>query len=416
MQEWPTTWNSHNEQPLKLLEETVRENTLRLRNHPSLVIYTGGNESTLPFGPAIDMMGRLNIELDGTRSFHRGQPRGGSTNDYAEIGGTGIDRAFTMQATFYGEVGFSLSYPNYESVQRFLPAGDQNVWPAPSDSVLVYKTRVINSLPDWNQMLQASQYFTAGNTMERFIIGTQLAQAVGVRHILERARTRWPECTGALYFKFNEIAPTAERTTVDWYGAPKIPYYFIQSSMAPLLAVMLFPKATTYGEPLTLPVFLLDDANTLDGASWEVIVRAYGSELTPIKISRFDGSGSINSVAKLGICTLTAEQTKTTPLLVVTDVKRNGALAKRNYYFTNFEPVKDCLFNLPKTRLGTRVGDGEVVVKNDGKLPAVGVSVSRPGHLDTFATEESYFWLEPGEAKNIAVSTTNGVVVEAWNI
>jgi len=414
MQEWPTTGNSHNEQPLKLLEETVRENTLRLRNHPSLVVYTGGNESDLPFGPAIDMMGRLNIELDGTRAFHRGEPRGGSDHDYAEISG-GIDRAFTMQSIFYGEVGFSYSYPNYESVQRFLPTSEQNLWPAPSDGTLAYKTRVINSTSDWNQMLQAAQSFTAGRTMERFIIGTQLAQAVAVRHILERARTRWPECTGALYFKFNEFAPTAERTTVDWYGAPKIPYYLIQDSFAPLLAVTLFPRATTYGKPLVLPVFLLDDANALDRAAWEVNVRAYGSDLRPIKGSRFMGTGSIERMAKLGEFTLTAGQTRTTPLFIVTEVKKNGVLAKRNYYFTNFAPVKDCLFDLPRTKVSLKLADGGVLVTNEGPLPAVGVQVSRPGHLDTFFVEDSYFWLEAGESKHIEVSTTDGVAAEAWN-
>jgi beta-mannosidase len=414
MQEWPTTWNSHNEQPFKLLEETVRENTVRLRNHPSLVMYTGGNESTLPFGPAIDMMGRLNVELDGTRAFHRGEPRGGATHDYTE--GRGLDEAFTTQAMFYGEVGYSFSYPNYESVERLLPADEENLWPAPSDGVLAYKTRVINSSDDWNQMLRDAQYFTAGQTMERFIVGTQLAQAVGVRHILERARTRWPECTGALYFKFNEIAPTAERTTVDWYGSPKIPYYLVQDSLAPLLAVTLFPKATTHGEPLALPVFLLDDANALEGAKWEVTLRVYGADLKPIKNSRFAGSGSIKRLAKLGELTLTAEQTKTAPLLVVTDVKRNGKLAKRNYYFTNFAPIKDCLFDLPKTTVSVQRGDRQLIVRNEGKLPAVGVNASRPGHGDTFFAEENYFWLNPGEAKNLVVSTTEGVVVQGWNL
>jgi len=413
MQEWPTSANSHNEQPLKLLEETVHENTLCLRNHPSLVIYTGGNESTLPFGPAIDMMGRLNTELDGTRAFHRSQPHGGSDNDYGER--FGLDYAFQMKALFYGEVGFSYSYPNYESMQKLLPAGDKNLWPAPADGVFAYKTRVISSASDWKQMLQDSQYFTSGRTMRDFIIGTQLAQAVGTRHILERARTRWPDCTGALYFKFNEIAPTAERTSVDWFGSPKIPYYLIQDSFAPLLAVAVFSKATTHGEPLSLPIFLLDDADALRGNAWEVVVKAYNAKLRLIKSSKFTGRGSIKQVAQLGEFTLNAEQTKTAPLLVVTEVRRNRELAKRNYYFTNFALVKDCLFDLPKTTVGLRADGGRVIVSNDGELPAIGVHISYPGSTETFFAAENYFWLEPGEIKNVTVSTTEGVRVGAWN-
>ena len=61
MQEWPTAWNSHNTQPYAMLQETVERNTKRLRNHPSLIMWGAGNESDKPFGPAIDMMGALNL-------------------------------------------------------------------------------------------------------------------------------------------------------------------------------------------------------------------------------------------------------------------------------------------------------------------------------------------------------------------
>ena len=414
MQEWPTTGNAHKQQPLGLFEATVRENTLRLRNHPSLAIYSGANESTSPFSPVIDMMGRLSIELDGTRPFHRTQPRGGSTNDYAENIG-GLDQAFSMESVFYGEVGYSYSYPNYESMRKLLPVSEQDLWPAPADGAFVYKTRVINSQSDWSQMVQASRLFTNGATMERFIVGTQLAQAVGVRHILERARTRWPECTGALYFKFNEVAPTAERTAVDWYGVPKIPYYFIQRSLKPLVAVAVFPKSVIYGEPLSLPLHLLDDSGSLRGAQWRVTIRAYDSALKLIKLSHYSGSGSPEASTRLGEFTLAPEQTRTAPLLVVTDVLRDSELGQRNYYFINFSIVSDCLFNLPRTQIAMETGHGEIIVRNKGELPAVGVNVSRPGHQDMFTASESYFWLDPGESRSIAVDTIDGAAVEAWN-
>ena len=122
IQEWPTAWNSHLEQPYPALEETVRLNTLRIRNHPSLVILSGGNESGNPFGPAIDMMGRYAMELDGTRAFHRGEPWGGSQHDYnCWWGRQPLDYNLKMQADFYGEFGIA-SMPRYESVQRYLPA------------------------------------------------------------------------------------------------------------------------------------------------------------------------------------------------------------------------------------------------------------------------------------------------------
>lgn len=45
MQEWPTCWDSQKDQPFDELEETVLVHMPRLRNHPSLIMWCGGNES-----------------------------------------------------------------------------------------------------------------------------------------------------------------------------------------------------------------------------------------------------------------------------------------------------------------------------------------------------------------------------------
>ena len=45
IQEWPTAWDSHLRQPYDVMEETIRRNTLRLRNYPALVMWGAGNES-----------------------------------------------------------------------------------------------------------------------------------------------------------------------------------------------------------------------------------------------------------------------------------------------------------------------------------------------------------------------------------
>ena len=415
MQEWPTAWNSHQVQPFDLLEKTVREGTLRLRNHPSLVMYAGGNESGSPYGPAIDMMGKLNIELDGTRAFHRGEPWGGSQHEYSFYWYDGpIDQVFTMISMFWGEFGVA-SYPVLESTLRFLPKEEQEMWPPPKDGAMAFHTPIFNAREDFAHQMRMSQFFTSGTNMEKFVIGTQLAQAVGVRHALERARTRWPESTGALYYKLNDNCPAASWSSVDWYGAPKIAHYLIQDSFAPLVAVCLFPRANSYLVPLALPVFLLDDADALKDARWEVVVRAYGGDLKEIKEARFPGQGSIGKVKSLGDFSLGRMETKVAPLLMVMDVLKEGTLVQRNYNFTNFESERDCLFNMARTTLTAQKEGDSIMVKNIGRLPAVGVNASRPGHLDAFTVQDNYFWLDAGESKTLKVNSIKGVTVEAWN-
>jgi beta-mannosidase len=416
MQEWPTAWNSHRTQPYAVLEETVRLNTLRLRHHASLAMWGGGNESSEPFGPAIDMMGRLAVELDGTRPFHRGQPFGGSVHDYGcWWGRRPLDHNLRMTAPFWGEFGIP-SLPVPESVRRYLPDGEKDLWPAPADGLLAHHTPVFNTRDDWQRLAQYSGYFSAGATMADFIRGSQLAQVVGLRHTLERARTRWPDCTGALYYKLNDNYPAASWASVDWYGAPKPAHWFCQQAFAPLHAAVIFDSVNNQGQALALPVFLLDDADALNGAPWEVAVRAYDGGLRLIKAESFTGAGSVAAPLRLGEFTLTAQQTDTTPLFVVAEVKKGGALADRTFYFVNYEAVKDGLFRLPRATLALRVEPGVAVVTNPGPVPAVAVAVQRPGHRDTFTAAENGLWLEPGETKSIPVSDSNGLILEAWNL
>jgi hypothetical protein len=82
----------------------------------------------------------------------------------------------------------------------------------------------------------------------------------------------------------------------------------------------------------------------------------------------------------------------------MTEVKTCGKLADRTFCFANFEALKDCLFQLPRTELSLEAKEGALVVSNRGKVPAVAVNVSRPGHADTFRASDNFFWLDPAVA------------------
>ena len=416
MQEWPTAWNSHVTQPYDMLEETVRRNTLRIRNHPSLAMYGGGNESSEPFGPAIDMMGRLSIELDDTRVFHRGEPWGGSSHDYGTYWGRqNLDYSLNMTSVFWGEFGLACS-PVYESVLRYLPDEEKDLWPPLKGDAFAYHTPIFDTYEDVSRLKQNAGYFLPQDcTLEQYTIGSQLSQAVGIRHTLERARCRWPHSTGALYYKMTDNFPAASWACIDWYGAPKIGHYFFQDAFAPLHACVLFTSTNNVGIPVSLPVFLLDDAGALADSDWRVSVRAYSGDLQPIKRENYEGQGGVTNPQKLGEFTLTFEETDTVPLFVVSEVWKDGALVDRSFYFVNFEPVKGSLFNLPRTALDFEVRGQDVIVSNSGDLPAAAVDVSRPGHLDSFTVADNYFWLEAGESASVEVSDADGLVVSAWN-
>lgn len=417
LQEWPTAWNSHAVQPLDLLEETVRHTTLRIRNHPSLVMYGAGNESSDPVGPAIDMMGRYSVELDGTRPFHRAEPWGGSMHNYDVYWmRQPLDKWLSMKASFIGEFGVA-SLPSKESTLRFLPPEEHEVWPPSADGSLAHRMPVFNKK---GGMAIHSQYvgdWVPNNSLENFILGIQMTQATGMRHVIELNRTRWPDATGICYYKLNDNNPASSWSTVDWYGAPKIAYHVLQQAYAPLHACILFPRMSFAGEPVELPVFLLDDAFDLERYDWKVRTRVFSQDLKPIAMQEFRGGAEAwQRVRKLGLLSLNADQTFNVPLLVVAEVLKGNVLADRTFYWLNYTQIQGSLFSLPRTHLWNERLEDAIVIGNDGDLPAVGVQFDAPTITDRFSSAESYFWLEPGEKRTIKTSHVDErVQVCAWN-
>lgn len=162
-------------------------------------------------------------------------------------------------------------------------------------------------------------------------------------------------------------------------------------------------------------MYLLDDADALADSKWKVVAWVYDSGLQEVKRVEFEGEGSIKALLSLGTLSLEFEETDSTPLLIVVQVVKDGLVADRTFYFTNFEAEKGCLFTLPQTELEMSVKGNTVTVKNVGELPAVAVTVARPGHLDTFTVSDNYFWLGAGETWMVEVDATDGLTVSAWN-
>ena len=189
----------------------------------------------------------------------------------------------------------------------------------------------------------------------------------------------------------------------------------MKNALAPLHACITFNTIHSMGMELNPPVYLLDDSDMLKDSKWQVVVSAYDGNLHEIRKQIFEGAGSIASPHNLGYFMLRHEQTETAPLFHVAEIIRDGILFDRTYYWINYEFDRGCLFRLPSTTLSMRISGNNACVTNTGALPAVGVHVDRPGHLDTFTASDNYFWLNQGESKEITVNAVEGLVVSAWN-
>lgn len=415
IQEWPTAWNSHNTQPFYMLSETVYRNTIRIRNHPSLVMWGAGNESDRPFGKAIDMMGQFSSELDGSRPFHRGEAWGGSEHNYnCWWDDAHLNHNLNMTASFWGEFGIA-SLPNIETVKKYL-AEEQNIWPPRVGDNFNHHTPIFGTHNEYRKLQQYSGYFMPDSTLSEFIIGSQLSQVEGVRHTLERARSLWPQSTGALYYKLNDNFPGVSWSSVDFYGAIKPIHYFLQKSLSPLAVAILFDKTNLSSLDVKLPVFLFDDNLTLKNKNYEAKIFVYNDKLNLVTTKTFKGNDNDSISAKLGTLELNKDQTNSTMLFFMVEIYSQEKRLFRNFYFSNYETRRGVIMSMPQTDVEMSREGKTLIITNTGKLPAIALNISCPGYEDKLICSENFFWLQPNESKSVEINIDHPVLIKGWNI
>lgn len=415
-QEWPTCWDSPKTQPADALTETARIHTIRLRNHPSLVRWAGGNELSATDEPSVREMARLAFELDGTRPFHRTSPYAGSLHNYDTFWLMGeMDVSLKLRAPFIGEFGMA-SAPNYESVARYIPSEELEL---PIDRNA--KTCFNYHTPRFNEFLWPEQYNDLDHLLMRaseflkirdikdFILGTQLAQATAIRHTLEAQRAD-VKAAGVCYYKLTDVYPACSWSTVDYYGVPKIPYYVIKNAFAPIHTMLEIKSVTAVDE---YPVFLLDDGLELSGKKVSVAITAFDRNLKQIKTEKltFLSQFEVNAAG----CFRVDETQRKELRFIMVRTFADGELKDDTFYLLNYKDDPECLTSLPETELAFTARDGLLEITNASDTPALGVFIENPENDTEFTAEDNFLFLLPGETRKIKVNFAPGVRVRAIN-
>lgn len=415
-QEWPTCWDSPKTQPADALTETARIHTIRLRNHPSLVCWAGGNELSATDEPSVREMARLAFELDGTRPFHRTSPYAGSLHNYDTFWLMGeMDVSLKLRAPFIGEFGMA-SAPNYESVARYIPSKELEL---PIDRNA--KTCFNYHTPRFNEFLWPEQYNDLDHLLMRaseflkirdikdFILGTQLAQATAIRHTLEAQRAD-VKAAGVCYYKLTDVYPACSWSTVDYYGVPKIPYYVIKNAFGPIHTMLEIKSVTAADE---YPVFLLDDGLELSGKKVSVAITAFDRNLKQIKTEEltFLPQFEVNAAG----CFRVDETQRKELRFITVRTFVDGELKDDTFYLLNYRDDPECLTSLPETELAFTARDGLLEITNASDTPALGVFIENPENDTEFTAEDNFLFLLPGETRKIKVNFAPGVRVRAIN-
>ena len=234
--------------------DNVVSTILRIRNHPSLLVWTGGNEGhareelynamrdnvatldgTRPFIPCSSGFSRAPKEWKGSWPDNRpaGVYSGGPYSwqddaQYYKLVDEGKDWVFK------DETGLP-SQPPYNTLARIIPnlVPDPNL-PYPLNNTWGYHDACTgNGKYDTYYKAMVDRY-GAPASLRDFSTKMQLLNAGGYRGIFEAAGHKLNETGGVMLWKLNAAFPSVVWQVYDWFLEPNAGYYFMQRACEPV--------------------------------------------------------------------------------------------------------------------------------------------------------------------------------------
>lgn len=404
-----------------LIRREAEELVLRLRHHPSLLMWCGGNETYLnrDFGyPGEEYFGSEIVEqdyrevcaaLDSGRYYHITSPCGGA---YSNDPSNGDTHSYTN--TWFVPGG---DYPNFvsENLRVTLPV---------SHSLLRYlrmdqKPEVTSLMRDgsdypwpeeWNAITSADSFykippveqFYDAYDFDSMVYRFGAAAGSYLRDSVERYRRGKPEwdshglrrCQGHFVWKLNTTRPHIYSSIIDYYLEPGIPYYALKRAYEPVLvsfeignhinAWIVNDSVETVEGNLTVQLFDTASNKVDQEFSLPVRVRAGQSDL---------------------ICTLDEfGQFPRMMLIVGRLTKSDGTPVSTISTFADIERH----LSFPDAKLTLKIEGDELVVGTDSFARCVELSGEKDGDPFGFYFSDNYFDLLPGEFKRISIKRRFG--------
>jgi hypothetical protein len=234
--------------------KNVTNTILRIRNHPSLLVWTGGNEGHAR-RELYDVMRESIITLDGTRPFIPSSsgfaklPAGwnGSWPDNLPSGVYSggpytwrdpkdyYTRAIAGKDwVFKDETGLP-SQPPYNIMSKIIPdLVWDNTLPFPLNNTWGYHDAATGN-GRWDLYYEEMvKRYGEPVSMEDFCNKMQLMNAIGYQGIFEAAGHKLNDIGGVMLWKLNAAFPSVAWQVYDWFLQPNAGYYFMQNACEPV--------------------------------------------------------------------------------------------------------------------------------------------------------------------------------------
>jgi beta-mannosidase len=406
-------------------EDVVR----RLRNHPSIVIWCGNNETESAFGwgqrPSLPPDIRLFMWQDYLTEFSGILPRvvarlnpetsywpSSPSADYEALSDQYQSGDHHDWSVWHGRVPFSeyekhhwrfvteygfQSFPEMRTVESFTQPEDRTGIFTP-----VMLAHQKNN--EGNSLIQdyTAKDYPAPKDFPSFLYVSQVVQAEGIKIGAEHFRRLRPETMGSIFWQLNDCWPVASWSSIDYYGRWKALQYYARRFYAPVLV-------SPHVEDGALKVYIVSDKVKSEPASLRV------------RLMDFDGKVLLEETSAVKVEPLTSKvyldwplkkltdagAQDTSQVFVVAELAANGAQISRNLVY--LAPVR-----------GVHLKPAQLTVETTGTKDSYKIRITSPvlarsiylsfGDLDV-TISDNYFDLLPGETAEIAAK--GAVTIEA---
>lgn len=247
------------------IEEEVISVVCKLRNHPSVALWSGNNEddialrwSLLPFNldPNRDVVTRQVIpsvlyEFDPTRPYLPSSPyiseavyQKGCDEKYWPENHLWGPRGYykdpfykEAQCAFVSEIGYH-GCPNLESLKKMMTEDCVYPWVKDHEWNDEWVTKSVRRFPVWGKTFDRNNlminqvrllFGEVPSKLEDFIFASQSVQAEAMKYFIEMWRGNKFNKTGIIWWNLRDGWPLISDAIVDYYNSKKMAYYYIRN-------------------------------------------------------------------------------------------------------------------------------------------------------------------------------------------
>lgn len=257
----------------------VRENVLKLRHHPSIIIWCGNNENNWAFedwgynfkvdnknlGNTLYLEDFPNICLkeDSSRPYWPSSPfsgkglkansnLAGDTHVWNVWSGWQDYKEYEKDTSrFVSEFGFQAA-PDIETIKFFAIEREREIF---SDTMLNHNKQ-IEGMERLIRFL--STRFGLPKNFNSFVYLTQLNQAEAIKFGVEHWRSRKYKTSGTIYWQLNDSWPVFSWSSIDYFERPKALYFYTKKFYSKILPVLK-------QEAEKLILFIINDGKKIAG-------------------------------------------------------------------------------------------------------------------------------------------------------